>query len=95
MVTCIYLVLLSLLSINKLTISYNLLKIYNEDLIHVFYLGLHEKQGSCFSFSIGNKVYQFTNYFWKTFFLITMGDPNPDDKVESSVTDLYTHVNFD
>lgn len=34
---------------------------YNEDLIRLFYSGIHEMQGSCFSFSIGNKVYQFTN----------------------------------
>ena len=68
---------------------------YNEDLIRVFYSGVHEKQGSCFRFSIGNKVYQFTNDLWKTLFAITMGDANADDEVNQLVTDLYAHVNFD
>lgn len=49
---------------------------------------------SCFKFSIGNKVYQFTNDLWKTLFRITVGDADADDEVDPLVTDLYTHVNF-
>lgn len=66
----------------------------NEGLIHVFYSGLHEKQGSCFVFSVGNKVYPFTNDLWKTLFGITVGDVDEDDDVDPQVTNLYTHVDF-
>lgn len=67
---------------------------YNEDLILVFYSSLHEEQGSCFKFSIGNKVYQFTNDLWKTLFGIIVGDADVAGKVDMWVMDLYNHVYF-
>lgn len=72
-----------------MTISYYWL------LIRILYSFLHEKQGSCFSFLIGDKVYKFTNYLWKTLFGFTMDDVDVDDEVDPLVTDIYTHVNFD
>lgn len=41
---------------------------YNEDLIHVLYFGSYDKEGSCFKFTIGNKVYEFTNELRKSLF---------------------------
>ncbi|XP_050878980.1 uncharacterized protein LOC127082789 [Lathyrus oleraceus] len=70
-------------------------KDYNEGLIRVFYSGLNEEHGSCFSFFISNKVYQFTNDLWKTLLGIIVGDADVDDEVDLLATDLYSHVSFD
>lgn len=68
---------------------------YNEDLIRVFYSGLHDMQCSIFKFSIGNKVYQFINDLWKSLFGIMVVDPDDDNEVDPLITDTETHVNFD
>lgn len=57
--------------------------------------GYMKKQGSCFSFLIGNKAYQFTNDLWKTLLDITMGDSDEENEVDLLVINLHTHVNFD
>lgn len=67
---------------------------YNEDLIRVFYFGLHAREGSCFKFTIGNVVYEFTDELWKSLFGITVVDANDDDEVDSLVMNIDTHIHF-
>lgn len=69
---------------------------YNKDLIHVFYSGLHAREGSCFKFTIGNVVYEFTNELWKSLFSINVVDVGvaDDDEVDPLVTDIHTHIHF-
>lgn len=53
-------------------------------------------QGSCFKFSIGNKIYQSTNDLWKSLFGITViDDEEEEEEVGPLVTNSDTHVNFD
>lgn len=63
---------------------------YNEDLIRVFYSGLHDMCGFAFKFSIGNTVYEFTNNLWKYLFGITIFDVD----VEPLVMDTNLHQHF-
>lgn len=67
---------------------------YNEDLISVFYFGLHDRQGPCFNFTIGNTIYEFTDDLWKFLFGITVVDPDDDDEVDPFVMDTNTHIHF-
>lgn len=67
---------------------------YNEDLIRVFYSGLHDKDDSYFKFNIGNVVYEFTDDLWKFLFGITIIDPDVGDEPNPLVTNVYTHIYY-
>lgn len=56
---------------------------------------MNERNDSCFKFTIGNVVYEFTDTLWKPLFSITVVDVVADDEVDLLVTDLHTHVNYD
>lgn len=62
---------------------------YIEDLIRVFYSGLHDRHGSSFKFTICNIVYEFTDDIWKSLFGITIIGVD----VEPLVT--YTNLHHD
>lgn len=66
---------------------------YNEDLIYVFYSGLHAMKGSCFKFTIGKIVYEFTNELWKSLFGIIFVDAD-DDEANPFVMDINIHIHF-
>lgn len=68
---------------------------YNEDLIRVFYSGLHDQNISCFKFTINGVVYEFTDELWKSLIRITVIDVDNEDEPDPLVTDLRTHVNYD
>lgn len=63
---------------------------YNEYLIRVFYSGLHDRCGSSFTFTIGNKVYNFIDDIWKSLFGIIIVSAD----VEPLVTDTNLHLYF-
>lgn len=67
---------------------------YNEDLIRVFYSGLHVREGPCFKFTIGNVVYEFTNELWKSLFGIIVIDAIDNDEADLLVTSIHTHIHF-
>lgn len=66
----------------------------NEDLIRVFYSGLHDKDGSCFKFIIGNVVYEFIDDLWRSLFGITIIDTDVGDEPDSLVIDVHTHIYY-
>ena len=55
---------------------------------------MHAKKISCFKFTIGNVVYEFTDELWKSLFDIIVVDDNDDDEVDPLVTDIHTHIHF-
>lgn len=48
-----------LIAFQKVDYFLQLAQNYNEDLIRIFYSGLHGRKGPYFKFTIGNVVYQF------------------------------------
>lgn len=83
-----------LVSHQKIDYSLQLAKDYNEDLIRVFYSGLHAKDGSSFKFTIGNVIYEFTYELWNSLFVISNIDLDVVDEPDSLVTNVYTHVDY-
>lgn len=67
---------------------------YNEDLIRIFYFGLHDRRGSCFKFTIGNTVYESTDELWKSIFEITIVDVGDHDEADPLVMDTNTYIHF-
>lgn len=65
---------------------------YNEDLVRVFYSGLHARNGSFFKFTIGNVAYEFTDELWKSFFSIIVVDANAED--EACCTPNFAHLSY-
>lgn len=56
---------------------------------------MHDKNGSCFKFTIGNVVYEFINELWESLFGISVCDPDVEDGPDPSVTDVHTHVHYE
>lgn len=73
--------LASLIAHQQIDYFLQLAQDYNEDLICVLYFELHDMRGSCFQFTIGNIVYEFTYELWKSLFGITVVDATNDDEV--------------
>lgn len=61
----------------------------------MLYFGSYDKEGSCFKFTVGNKVYEFTNELRKSLFGITVVEADEEDESDPLVTDCHTHVNYD